>query len=132
MLSGLGYGENAQAGLITRGLAEITRLGVKMGARRATFFGLAGVGDLIATCTSPLSRNRSAGYALAQGKTLEEITGGTRMVIEGINAAPVVRELAARHQVEMPIIEQLYQVLFQGKQVQQAIADLMKRTAKKE
>ena len=103
-----------------------------MGARRATFFGLAGVGDLIATCTSPLSRNRSAGYALAQGKTLEEITGGTRMVIEGINAAPVVRELAARHQVEMPIIEQLYQVLFQGKQVQQAIADLMKRTAKKE
>lgn len=132
MLSGLGYGENAQAGLITRGLAEITRLGVKMGARRATFFGLAGVGDLIATCTSPLSRNRSAGYALAQGKSLEEITSGTRMVIEGINATPVVRELAARHQVEMPIIEQLYQVLFQEKQVQQAIADLMKRTAKKE
>ena len=132
MLSGLGYGENAQAGLITRGLAEITRLGVKMGARRATFFGLAGVGDLIATCTSPLSRNRSAGYALAQGKSLEEITSGTRMVIEGINATPVVRELAARHQVEMPIIEQLYQVLFQKKQVQQAIADLMKRTAKKE
>lgn len=132
MLSGLGLGENAQAGLITRGLAELTRLGVKMGARRATFFGLAGVGDLIATCTSPLSRNRSAGYALAQGKTLEEITGGTHMVIEGINATPVVRELARAHQVEMPIIEQLYQVLFQGKDVRQAIGDLMKRTAKKE
>lgn len=132
MLSGLGFGENAQAGLITRGLAEITRLGVKLGARRATFFGLAGVGDLIATCTSPLSRNRSAGFALAQGKTLEEITGGTKMVIEGINATPVVRELARQHQVEMPIIEQLYEVLFEKKQVTQAIRDLMKRTAKKE
>lgn len=132
MLSGLGYGENAQAGLITRGLAELTRLGVKLGARRATFFGLAGVGDLIATCTSPLSRNRSAGYALAKGKTLEEITGGTKMVIEGINATPVVRELARRHQVEMPIIEQLYKVLFEQKQVTDAIRDLMKRAAKKE
>ncbi|WP_281519670.1 NAD(P)H-dependent glycerol-3-phosphate dehydrogenase [Acidaminococcus timonensis] len=132
MLSGLGYGENAQAGLITRGLAELTRLGVKLGAHRATFFGLAGVGDLIATCTSPLSRNRSAGYALAQGRTLEEITGGTKMVIEGINATPVVRELARSHQVEMPIIEQLYQVLFEKKQVTEAIRDLMKRSAKKE
>lgn len=132
MLSGLGYGENAQAGLITRGLAELTRLGVKLGAHRATFFGLAGVGDLIATCTSPLSRNRSAGYALAQGRTLEEITGGTKMVIEGINATPVVRELARNHQAEMPIIEQLYQVLFEKKQVKEAIRDLMKRSAKKE
>ena len=132
MLSGMGFGENAQAGLITRGLAELTRLGMKLGAHRATFFGLAGVGDLIATCTSPLSRNRSAGYALARGKTLEEITGGTRMVIEGINATPVVRELARTHQVEMPIIEQLYQVLFQGKDVKRAIEDLMKRTLKKE
>lgn len=132
MLSGLGFGENAQAGLITRGLAEITRLGVKLGAHRATFFGLAGVGDLIATCTSPLSRNHSAGVALAKGKTVEEITGGTKMVIEGINATPVVRELAREHQVEMPIIEQLYQVLFEKKQVTEAIRDLMKRTAKKE
>ncbi len=132
MLSGLGFGENAQAGLITRGLAELTRLGVKLGAHRATFFGLAGVGDLIATCTSPLSRNRSAGYALARGKTLEEITGGTKMVIEGINATPVVRELARSHQVEMPIIEQLYEVLFEHRQVTDAIRDLMKRSAKKE
>lgn len=132
MLSGLGYGENAQAGLITRGLAELTRLGMKLGAHRATFFGLAGVGDLIATCTSPLSRNHSAGVALAQGKTVEEITGSTHMVIEGINATPVVRELARAHQVEMPIIEQLYQVLFEKKQVTEAIRDLMKRTAKKE
>lgn len=132
MLSGLGYGQNAQAGLITRGLAEITRLGMKLGAHRATFFGLAGMGDLIATCTSPLSRNHSAGVALAQGKTLEEITGGTKMVIEGINATPVVRELARQHQVEMPIIEQLYQVLFEKKEVHQAIRDLMKRAAKKE
>ena len=132
MLSGMGFGENAQAGLIPRGLAGLTRLGLTLGAHRATFFGLAGVGDLIATCTSPLSRNRSAGYALARGKTLEEITGGTRMVIEGINATPVVRELARTHQVEMPIIEQLYQVLFQGKDVKRAIEDLMKRTLKKE
>lgn len=132
MLSGLGYGENAQAGLITRGLAELTRLGMKLGAHRATFFGLAGVGDLIATCTSPLSRNHSAGVALAQGKTVEEITGSTHMVIEGINATPVVRELARAHQVEMPIIEQLYQVLFAQKKVTDAIRDLMKRTAKKE
>lgn len=88
ILAGLGFGENSQAGLITRGLAEITRLGVKMGAKRATFSGLAGVGDLVATCSSPLSRNRSAGVALAQGKSLEEITQGTHMVIEGINAAP--------------------------------------------
>ena len=132
MLSGLGFGENSEAGLITRGLAEMARLGVKLGARRATFSGLAGMGDLIATCTSPLSRNRTAGKALAQGKTLDEITGSTSMVIEGINATPVVRELARQHQVEMPIIEQLYQVLFQKKQVQQAICELMRRSGKKE
>ena len=132
ILAGLGFGENSQAGLITRGLAEITRLGVKMGAKRATFSGLAGVGDLVATCSSPLSRNRSAGVALAQGKSLEEITQGTHMVIEGINAAPVVRQLALAHGVEMPIIEQLYQVLFAKKSVEIAIADLMKRVAKKE
>ena len=132
ILAGLGFGENSQAGLITRGLAELTRLGVKMGAKRATFSGLAGVGDLVATCSSPLSRNRSAGVALAQGKSLEEITQGTHMVIEGINAAPVVRQLALAHGVEMPIIEQLYQVLFAKKSVEIAIADLMKRVAKKE
>lgn len=132
ILAGLGFGENSQAGLITRGLAEITRLGVKMGAKRATFSGLAGVGDLVATCSSPLSRNRSAGVALAQGKSLEEITQGTHMVIEGINAAPVVRQLALAHGVEMPIIEQLYQVLFAKKSVEIAIADLMKRVARKE
>lgn len=132
MLSGLGFGQNSEAGLITRGLAEMSRLGVKLGAKRATFFGLAGMGDLIATCTSPLSRNRSAGHALAQGKTLEEICSSTSMVIEGINATPVVRELARKHQVEMPIIEQLYEVLFQKKQVQQAICDLMRRSGKKE
>lgn len=132
ILAGLGFGENSQAGLITRGLAEITRLGVKMGAKRATFSGLAGVGDQVATCSSPLSRNRSAGVALAQGKSLEEITQGTHMVIEGINAAPVVRQLALAHGVEMPIIEQLYQVLFAKKSVEIAIADLMKRVAKKE
>ena len=132
ILAGLGFGENSQAGLITRGLAEITRLGVKMGAKRATFSGLAGVGDLVATCSSPLSRNRSAGVALAQGKSLEEITQGTHMVIAGINAAPVVRQLALAHGVEMPIIEQLYQVLFAKKSVEIAIADLMKRVAKKE
>lgn len=88
MLDGLGYGENAKAGLITRGLAEITRLGLQLGARRDTFFGLAGVGDLIATCMSPLSRNHAAGVALAHGKSMSEILAGTPMVIEGIHTAP--------------------------------------------
>lgn len=132
MLNGLGFGENSQAGLITRGLAEMSRLGTKLGAKRATFFGLAGVGDLMATCTSPLSRNRTAGRALAQGRTLDEICNSTSMVIEGIHAAPVIRELAEKHGVEMPIIEQLCEVLFHKKQVQQAIGDLMKRSGKKE
>lgn len=132
MLDGLGYGENAKAGLITRGLAEITRLGLQLGARRDTFFGLAGVGDLIATCMSPLSRNHAAGVALAHGKSMSEILAGTPMVIEGIHTAPVVWELARKYHTDMPIIGSLQEVLFHGKQVTTAIAELMGRTAKKE
>lgn len=132
MLSGLGFGENSLAALIARGLVEITRLGIKMGAERETFSGLAGVGDLIATCTSPKSRNRSAGFALAQGKTLEEIVGSTHMVIEGIDTTKAIHALALKYSVEMPISEALYQVLFQGKEVNTALNELMNRTGKQE
>ena len=132
MLFGLNFGENCQAALITRGLAEITRLGMALGAKTATFSGLAGVGDLIATCTSKKSRNRSAGEALARGKTLQEVIAATNMVIEGINTTKVAYALAEAKGVEMPIIHQLYQVLFYGKNVHSAIQELMQRQGKKE
>ena len=132
MMAGIGMGENCQAGLITRGLAEITRLGIAMGAQRETFFGLAGVGDLIATCSSPLSRNHSAGVALASGKKLEEVLSGTKMVIEGIDASKVVMELSKKYHVEMPLLYQLWQVLYDGKSIREAIHDSMNRKGKKE
>lgn len=132
MLTGLDFGANSLAALITRGLAEITRLGVAMGAEKDTFAGLAGVGDLIATCTSPKSRNRSAGVALAQGKTLEEIIGSTHMVIEGIDTTKAIHALAQKYNVEMPLSEALYQVLFQKKDVHTALTELMSRKGKQE
>jgi len=132
MMSGMKFGENCQAALITRGLAEITRLGMKLGAQQDTFYGLAGIGDLVATCTSTQSRNRRAGEALAQGKTLEEIYSTTNMVIEGINTAEVVYALAEKQNVEMPIVNQLYLVLFKEKSVHEALEYLMSRKGKKE
>ncbi len=132
MLSGLNFGENSQAALITRGLAEITRLGVSMGAQKETFSGLAGVGDLIATCTSPKSRNHNAGLALAQGKTAEEIIASTHMVIEGIDTTKAIHALSQKHNVEMPISEALYQVLFEGKSIAEVLDGLMSRTGKQE
>jgi len=132
MMSGMKFGENCQAALITRGLAEITRLGLKLGAQQDTFYGLAGIGDLVATCTSTQSRNRRAGEALAQGKTLEEIYNTTNMVIEGINTAEVVYYLAEKENVEMPIVTQLYLVLFKEKAVHDALEYLMSRKGKKE
>lgn len=129
---GLGYGDNTKAALMTRGMTEIVRLGVSMGAKASTFAGLSGMGDLIATCTSPHSRNRRAGLAIGQGKSLEEIVGGTNMVIEGVNATRGAYDLSRRHGVKMPITEALYAVLFEGMDPFQAVASLMGRAPKSE
>ncbi|HXG50424.1 MAG TPA: NAD(P)H-dependent glycerol-3-phosphate dehydrogenase [candidate division Zixibacteria bacterium] len=129
---GLGLGHNARAALITRGLAELTRLAVRMGADPATTSGLAGLGDLVLTCTGELSRNRKVGVLVAQGKSLEEIMAGTRMVAEGVRNTRSVRELASRLSVEMPIVDQMYRVLYEGKPPALAVRDLMKRSLKPE
>lgn len=129
---GFNVGENAKATLLTRGLAEITRLGVALGANPLTFAGLAGIGDLICTCNSRHSRNHTVGEQLAQGKQLEEILASTKMVAEGTTTTKAAHQLAMRHGVEMPLVEQLYQVLFEGKSPRQAIGDLMLREAKTE
>jgi glycerol-3-phosphate dehydrogenase (NAD(P)+) len=108
---GLGVGDNTRAAVVTRGLAELTRLGVAMGGEPATFAGLAGMGDLIATCMSPLSRNRSLGEQLGAGRTLEEILAGTRTVAEGVGTAFTAHELAERHDIQMPVCQEVYRVL---------------------
>jgi glycerol-3-phosphate dehydrogenase (NAD(P)+) len=130
--AGLGYGHNTLAALITRGLAEITRLGVAAGAEKATFYGLAGVGDLVLTCTGSLSRNRTVGYRLGQGESLEEILSDMTAVAEGVKAAEAVRELARRHDVEMPIMEQMYAIVHEGKSPSDALRALMSREPKAE
>lgn len=133
ILDGLGYGgDNAKAALIARGLAEMVRLGVCLGARRETFFGLSGVGDLIATCTSEHSRNWRVGYRLGQGESLTEILKSMAMVAEGIYAAQAVRELAHRHGVEMPITEAVYAVLYEGADPLDQLNALMTREPKRE
>ena len=129
---GLRLGDNAKAALLTRGLAEMTRLGVAMGARRHTFAGLAGIGDLITTCMSPYGRNRAVGVQIGQGKKLKEILAGMEQVAEGVRTTLSVRALARRHRVEMPITEQCYQVLFRGKDAKAGVRDLMRRAAKGE
>jgi glycerol-3-phosphate dehydrogenase (NAD(P)+) len=132
ILDGLGLGNNPRAALITRGLAEMTRLGVAMGADPLTFAGLAGMGDLILTTTGALSRNRALGLALAEGQTLEQYTAAHRSVAEGANTARAAMELARRKGVELPICAQVAQILFAGKPAKQALADLMERTLKAE
>lgn len=129
---GLGFGDNAKAGLITRGLAEITRLGVKMGGRPETFYGLTGVGDLVVTCASKHSRNHKAGEFLGQGYSLAEAIKKVNMVVEGVNAARAVRELGKKYEVEMPITEQACLVLFEGKNPKTAVLELMGREKKNE
>jgi glycerol-3-phosphate dehydrogenase (NAD(P)+) len=124
---GLGFGDNAKAALITRGLAEITRLGAAMGANPLTFAGLAGVGDLIVTCTSKHSRNWRAGSMLAQGLPLEEVLERMGMVVEGVRTTEAAHVLAKKHEVEMPITDQLYEVLFKGLSPEQAVGSLMGR-----
>jgi glycerol-3-phosphate dehydrogenase (NAD(P)+) len=128
MADGMAAGDSAKAALITRGLVEIGRLGMSAGAALFTFAGLAGLGDLIATCASPLSRNRTLGELLAQGKTTEEARTIMRgQVAEGVTTTMAARELAARHGVEMPITEQLYQVLFEGKPALEGLGSLLTR-----
>ena len=129
---GLGLGQNARAALITRGLAEMTRLAVRMGADAMTLSGLPGLGDLILTCAGDLSRNRKAGLQVAQGKSLREIIRETRMVAEGVRNARSVYLLAHRLGVEMPIVEQMYQVLYEGKKPVEAVRELMQRSLKAE
>jgi len=129
---GLSFGYNTRAALITRGLAETSRLGVKMGAHPLTFSGLAGVGDLLLTCTGDLSRNRTVGFQLGQGKKLKEILGGMRMVAEGVITAKSIHSLAKRMEVDMPICEQVYRVLYEDKDPLAVVKDLMERDLKHE
>lgn len=129
---GLGFGDNTKAALMTRGLAEIIRLGMAMGAAPLTFAGLTGVGDLIVTCSSMYSRNRRAGIAIGKGQTVAEAVKSVRMVVEGVRTTKAARWLAARYQVEMPITEQTYQVLFNNFSPRQAVMNLMGRSSKPE
>ena len=129
---GLRLGDNAKAALLTRGLAEMMRLGAALGARRDTFAGLAGMGDLITTCMSPYGRNHSVGVQIGMGRSVQEILAGMEQVAEGVRTTLSVRALARRHRVEMPITDQVYSVLFRGKSPVRAVADLMRREAKEE
>jgi len=129
---GLGLGDNARGALMARGLAEMTRLGVAMGAQPHTFAGLSGVGDLIATCISRHSRNRHVGEQIGRGRRLEEILGEMVMVAEGVRTTPAVRKLAGRYGVEMPIAEKVYQVLFEGCDPGKAVEELMTRRPRPE
>jgi glycerol-3-phosphate dehydrogenase (NAD(P)+) len=129
---GLGLGNNTQAALITRGLAEITRLAVAMGARPATLAGLAGLGDLVLTCSGDLSRNRRVGIELAHGKTLREILDSTPMVAEGVETCGAAVRLGEMFRVELPIVQQMNEVLHSGKSPRQALRELMERSLKGE
>jgi glycerol-3-phosphate dehydrogenase (NAD(P)+) len=132
IIDGIGAGDNAKAALLSRGLAEITRLGIACGARAETFAGLAGLGDLVTTCISPKGRNRSFGERIGKGQTLRKAQSATQSVVEGIATCKSVVALAARHKVEMPITCAVHEVLFENKPVRQAIAQLMSRRLKAE
>jgi glycerol-3-phosphate dehydrogenase (NAD(P)+) len=129
---GLGLGNNTMAALITRGLAEITRLAVAAGGQQSTLSGLAGLGDLVLTCTGDLSRNRKIGMELAHGKTLSEITGSMRMIAEGVETCQAAVALGQRFQVDLPITQQMYAVLYEGKSPRESLRDLMERSLKGE
>lgn len=132
ILDGLDAGDNAKASLLTRGLVEITRLGVALGSRQETFAGLAGLGDLVTTCISPVGRNRSAGEQIGKGRTVDEVIESTPWVIEGIPTTRSMRELARRYDVEMPITEAVHGVLFEGRDVLATLTELMARRLKEE
>jgi glycerol-3-phosphate dehydrogenase (NAD(P)+) len=129
---GLGFGANTRVALITRGLSEMTRLGVALGAEKDTFMGLAGMGDLVLTCTDDQSRNRRMGLALAAGRTVAEAREEIGQVVEGVYAARSVREVALRHGVDMPLVEQIYRVIYAGADPKSAVAALMSRRIKSE
>lgn len=129
---GLGFGANTRAALITRGLAEMMRLGEAMGGQRETFMGLAGMGDLILTCTDNQSRNRRTGMLLAQGKTLQQVHEEIGQAIEGINTAKEVMNLANKYNIEMPISEQVYRVLYENRPINEAVSTLLSRTTTQE
>jgi glycerol-3-phosphate dehydrogenase (NAD(P)+) len=132
LADGLGFGANSRVALITRGLAELTRLGVALGGSTDTFMGLSGMGDLVLTCTDNQSRNRRMGLALAEGKSVEETAKEIGQVVEGIKAAAAVHKVAQKNNVEMPICEQVYKLLYENISVQDAIAALMQREVKAE
>ncbi|NLM75960.1 MAG: NAD(P)H-dependent glycerol-3-phosphate dehydrogenase [Clostridiaceae bacterium] len=129
---GLGYGDNSKAALITRGITEIARLGIAMGANPKTFSGLTGIGDLIVTCTSKHSRNWQAGNLIGQGYSVDEALKKVRMVVEGVSATRAAKELAEKYNVSMPIIQEAYSILFENKDCRQAVKDLMTRSRKHE
>ena len=132
IIDGVGAGDNAKAALLCRGLAEITRLGVACGARPQTFAGLTGLGDLVTTCISPKGRNRSFGERIGKGQTVEAARGATESVIEGFATCKSVIALAEQYDIEMPITQAVYEVLFEDKPVLRAISDLMTRRLKAE
>jgi glycerol-3-phosphate dehydrogenase (NAD(P)+) len=132
IVDGLGLGDNAKAGLITRGLAEITRLGVKMGANQDTLFGLAGLGDLVVTCGSKHSRNYRAGLLIGQGNDLETTLKKINMVVEGVNTTKAGKKLGEKYEVELPIIEKANEIIFGGKDPRTAVLELMTRKGKEE
>ena len=129
---GLGYGDNTKAALITRGIAEIARLGVKMGGKIETFTGLTGIGDLIVTCASVHSRNRKAGYLIGQGMSMQEAMDEVKMVVEGVYSAKAAAKLAQKYEVSMPIVDEVNAVLFDGKSPAEAVNDLMMRESRSE
>jgi glycerol-3-phosphate dehydrogenase (NAD(P)+) len=132
MCDGLGYGDNTKGALLTRGLAEMTRLGVRMGAHQETYSGLSGIGDLITTCTSKHSRNRYVGQEIGKGRTLEQVLSGMIMVAEGVRTTRSAVGLSEKHGVEMPIAKEVYKILFENKPAEQAMRDLMLRSPKPE
>ena len=132
MATGMGLGDNTKATLITRGLAETARLGVRLGADPLTFAGLAGLGDLVATCSSPLSRNHTFGEHLGRGETLEQAQKATRQTAEGVKSCLAIRDLAHKHAVEMPITEQVELVCHEGVDPRVAVSALMGRSPKPE
>ena len=132
MNDGLGFGDNSKAALMTRGIAEMKRLGIAMGGKAETFAGLSGIGDLIVTCTSMHSRNRRAGILLGQGKSLEETLAEVKMVVEGVNTVQAACHLAEKYHVDLPITQAINDVLFHGKDTQTAVLELMTREGKSE
>lgn len=132
VLEGMGYGYNTSAALLTRGLAEMARLGVAMGGNLQTFSGLAGMGDLVLTCTGGLSRNRTLGVRLGKGEKLNDIMSNVRTVAEGVKTARAARDLARKYNVDMPVVDEVYQILYEDKDPKRAVKDLMKRELKAE